>query len=94
MSERSKVIKANRERVQPDDEIPDVGRKNADMFAGLTLPANSMHLIALRKDARRAVRGSDASRLLKRKSEMTRSPISALTVEQLNAIQHGTMSFE
>lgn len=32
-----------------DEEIPVVGRRNADMFSGPMLPANSMHLIALRK---------------------------------------------
>jgi SAM-dependent methyltransferase len=32
-----------------DNEIPGFGKRNQDMFAGPTLPANSMHLVALRK---------------------------------------------
>lgn len=34
-----------------DDEIPGFGRRNSEMFKGPYLPANSMHLIALRKVA-------------------------------------------
>ncbi|HVY88229.1 MAG TPA: hypothetical protein VG942_05130 [Hyphomonadaceae bacterium] len=32
-----------------DEEIPGVGKRDKEMFAGAYLPANSMHLIALRK---------------------------------------------
>lgn len=34
---------------QLDEEVPGFGKKNSEMFAGAKLPANSMHLIAMRK---------------------------------------------